>query len=106
MNQINEKTTGYVTVTFRDKAGVAVMPTSVSYRIDCMTTGQQVRNWTPIAPGPSVEIVLTPADTSILVDANTHEQRRITTVATYGPGNDDQCTDEVDFQVFNLKFVS
>lgn len=106
MNQINEKSTGYVTVTFRDKAGAAAMPTAVTYRIDCLTTGQQVRDWTATAPAAAVELVITPAENAILVDANSREQRRITVVAAYGPGDADQCTADVDYLVANLKFVS
>ena len=48
MERVNEKSTAYLAVTFRDKAGTAQAPVTASYRIDDVTTGQQVRDDTDI----------------------------------------------------------
>lgn len=84
MSTVKEGSTAYLTATFKDKAGTLAAPTSLSYRIDCMATGQVVRADTSLTPATSVEIVLTPAEMAILAAGNTHETKRVTVKAGYG----------------------
>lgn len=105
MNVVNERTTSYLTTSFRDKAGAAAAPTAVTYRIDCLTTGVQIRPWTAVDPAASVEITLTADDNAIVSEPNARERRRVTVIASYGAGESDQLTDEHDYEVRNLKFV-
>ena len=57
MKRVNEKSTAYLTVTFRDKAGAAQAPASAKYRIDDVTTGQLVRGDTDISsPGSTASM--------------------------------------------------
>lgn len=98
---VKEQSTAYVTATFKDKAGASAAPTSARYRIDCVTTGTMVRDWTTIAsPAAAQEITLTPSDTAIQTSSNATETKRITVEATYGAG--DQVVDEYDVLVANL----
>lgn len=102
---INERTTSYLSVAFRDKASALATPTAVSYRIDCLTTGQSVRPDTAVAPASEVEITLTADDNAMRNASNAAEVRRVTVVATYG-SSADQVTAQHDYSVTNLQFVA
>ena len=102
--EVNESSTAYLTVACRDKAGALATPVSLSYRIDCVTTGEAVRATTFVTPGSEVEITLTPADTAIQAQENISELRRVTVIAGYGVS--DQVTADYDFLVRNLRFYS
>ena len=102
MDSVNEGSTAYLAVTFRDRDGNAAAPSSVSYRIDCLTTGQEVRGDTVVSPGSSIEITLAPSDTAIL-DGNSYERRRVTVQAAYSGG--EAINAQYDYQVKNLTGV-
>lgn len=104
MISLNERTTAYLTVTFKDKAGALAAPSAVTFRIDCLTSNQPVRGATAVAPAASVEIALTADDNAIRQYSNVSEIRRVTVVASYGSASD-QLTAEHDYAVTNLKFV-
>jgi len=105
MQRVNEKSTAYLTITFRDKVGAAQAPTSAKYRIDDITSGQTVRGDTDIlAPGSTVELVLTVADNTMKNAGAPHEQRRVTIEAGYGDG--DAVTAEYVYEVLNLTGVN
>lgn len=64
---------------------VAAVPTTVEYRVDCLTTGGEVRDWTAVTPAAqAVTIILTADDTAILNDDNLSEHRRVTVTANRG----------------------
>jgi hypothetical protein len=107
MDIVKERSTRYLSIEFRDRNGMLAAPTAVTYRIDCRTTGTQVRQWTSVPPGQSIEIVLTPDDNAIFGgDAHEREVRHVTIVAAYGPNNTDQATDDYEYAVRNLRFLS
>ena len=101
---VNEGSTAYVTATFRNKAGVVALPTGVTYRIDCITSGTQVRDTTSATPATSVEITLTPADNAILDPRRSRELRRVTVTGTYG--DSDAVREQYDYWVRNLSQVT
>ena len=105
MQTVNEGSSAWLTVLFKDKSGALAAPTSVVYRVDCVTTRTSVRPATPITSGlaGSMEITLAPEDTAIRNAANPTEIKRVTVVAQYG-GPTDQVTDEVDYAVKNLRY--
>lgn len=101
---VNEATTAYLTVTFLDKDGAQAAPSSVSYRIDCLTTGAAVRASTPVTPAASqVEITLDATDNAMQSTGNLTERRRVTVTASYGVG--DQVQEQYDYLVKNLSEV-
>ena len=105
MERVNEKSTAYLTVTFRDKAGAAQAPASAKYRIDDLISGQAVREETEIAsPGSTLELTLTVADNTLLNAQAAIEQRRVTVVGEYGAG--DAVTAEYIYEVVNLAGVT
>ena len=105
MERVNEKSTAYLTVTFRDRAGAAQAPASAKYRIDDVTTGQQVRSDTDISlPGSTVELTLTVDDNTLKNPIAAAEQRRVTVTAEYGSG--DAVRSEYIYEVINLAGVA
>lgn len=100
MDIVNEGSTAYLTVTFLDKAGAQAAPTSISYRIDCLTNAQEVKDDTAVVAGASVEITLTPADNAIIAAANSQERRLVTVTATYGAS--DAVKADYEYRVRNL----
>lgn len=105
MQTVTEKSTAYLTISFYDKSGALNVPNTITYRIDDVASGLQVRADTAIgAVASSVEINLTAADNAILNTTNRNEQRRVTVVATYGVS--DQVTDEYLYEVVSLLKVA
>lgn len=104
MYQLNERSTGYLTVTFLDKDGLPAAPASLSYRIDDLMSGTEIRGETTIGSGASVEIVLSPSDNLIVNAARPEENRIVTISASYGV--DDEINDEYEYQVLNLRFLT
>jgi hypothetical protein len=106
MNTVNEASTAYVGVTFVDKAGAAAQPSAATWRLDCLTTGAQLVGATNLsASGGTAEVTIPATATEIQTATNRTETKRLTVIAQYGSGAD-QVTDDFDFQVRNLKFVT
>ena len=103
---VNEKSTAYLSITFKDKAGASEAPASATYQIDDVITGQAIRASTPITPiAAQVEITLAPADNVILLAAGkVLEYRRVTVIGVYNAG--DQVTDEYIYPIQPLDGVS
>lgn len=100
---VNELSTAYLTVTCKDKAGVLAVPASVSYRIDCLTTGVAIRPLTALVPASEIEIKLAPADNTMQLAGNVEERRLLTLQASYGAG--DGVNSEYEYLVKNLRKV-
>lgn len=100
---VNEGSTAYLDVLFKDKDGVVAAPSGVTYRIDCMTTGQQVLADTVISPAGTVEITLTPGNNAIITATNRSEIKRVTVSASYGAS--DAINKPFDYLVQNLSGV-
>lgn len=99
---VNEKSTAYLTVTFKDKAGNLAAPQSLTYRIDNPATGVEVRADTALTASDTVEITLTPADHTLAGASN--ERRRVTVKAVYGAS--DALNSQYDYQVLALAGVA
>jgi len=103
MDTVNEGTTAYLEVAFLDKAGAAALPTGVTYRIDCLSTGTAVKASTSVTPATSVEITLSALDNAIIGNAPA-ERRRVTVEATYGVA--DAVRSQYDYLVRNLSAIA
>ena len=102
MERVNEQSTAYVTATFRDKTGTAATPTAISYRIDDVATGQEIRDDTAITPAAStVEITLTPVDNAVVSPRLEVEKHVVTITGTYG--EDDAVRAQYVYEVVNLQ---
>src|SRR3569832_2168915 len=99
---INEASSGTLTIEFLDEAGLPAVPSSISYRIDSVTTSTEIRADPAGAPASSIELALTPDDTRVVTQSIRIERRRVTLVATFGPG--DQLTQDYEFSVRILNY--
>jgi hypothetical protein len=83
---IYQEGTGFtVTADFRTRATAAAStPTSVKYRVDCLTTGKELASLATVAASSSVNISITPAHNAIQNDGNEYEVKQLTVVADEG----------------------
>lgn len=102
--EVAEGSTAYLTVQLLDKAGAAAVPSTLRYRIDCGTTGEQVRDWTTLTPSAEPEIRLTLNDNGLRSQDNAAEERVVTVEAGYGL--DDLLRAQAAYTVRNLRFVT
>lgn len=84
---------------FEDADGAAHTPTTIHYRIDCLTTGTEVRDDTAIGAASSVNITLTQTDTAVQDSDNDIELKRLRIILD--TGTDSQRTEDFLFQVRN-----
>ena len=77
-----------LTVIFFDAEDNPDAPTTVSYRIDCLTNNQEVRGDTDITPAETVKIPLTSSENTLINETNKWEKRVVTVTAGYGTGDD------------------
>lgn len=103
MDIVNEGTTCYLSVAFKDKDGAAAAPSSVSYRIDCLTTGTAVLGDTSATAAATTAITITAAQNAIL-GGRPLERRRVTVTGTYA--GSEAVREQFDYQVRNLSAVS
>lgn len=83
--QVTEGTAFTATAYFRNRSSSAAsVPTTAKYRIDCLSTGNQVRDWTTLTPSASISIAISPSDNATQDDANDSEVRQLTVMADEG----------------------
>lgn len=104
--QVNELSTSFLEMRFKDERGAACVPTSGMYRIDDMTglsdtvTGTEILGDTPFIPTESKEILeITSDENRILNEQNVWEDRQITVTFVYN-------TDKIGTDVFKYKVIN
>lgn len=102
--QVNEGSTAYLTIEFADKDGLPAVPNTVTYRIDCMTTGTAILASTSLTPASSLEITLSATYNRIIAQDNKYEKRLVTVVAGYA--GSEALTSEYTYLVKNLSKVT
>lgn len=71
-----------LTATFYDDNDAETLPASIRYQIYCKTSKELVRDWTDVAIGTSVSIVVTSEDNAIQDDSHQREQKQLVLEAT------------------------
>lgn len=103
MDFVNEKTTAQVTVEVRDVEGALAEPTSATYRIDDLDSGDEVRGDEPITmTGGTEDITLDFDDHTMIDGAKEKEVRRLTVDAIYNAGVD-EVHEEFFYELLNLE---
>lgn len=103
-NAFNEKTACAITASLRDVDNAAVTPTTMRYRIDCLTTQQTVLDWTSVG-SPAAENTLTvTSEQNAIIDANKRRETKQMIVETVYDGN--TRNDAVNWTITNLLGVS
>jgi len=101
VERVNERSTRWLTIGFKDRAGDAAAPSSASYRIDCLTSGSEIRADTALPAGASPEITLTPDDNAIVDESHRVESRLVTVYGLFGA--DDELYLAYEYDVINLR---
>jgi len=84
MNSVVAGSTSYLTVNFFDEDGNPAAPSTLSYKVDNLDTGDAIRASTSLTPATSVEITLTASlDNVAPVSPNAYDTRRVTVTAVY-----------------------
>lgn len=103
LNEITERTTLILTVSFFDEALVPVTPDSATYRIDSLqgTRGTAVLAATAISPlSTTADIEIASDQNQIIKQRNTYEIKVVTVEFTYDSGK--RGTAEYKYKVLNL----
>lgn len=104
MTTINENTLLPYTFAPKDADGVAISPSTVRWRLDCLTTGTAISDWASVSPAASIAITI-PATSNVIVNnANPSETKRITVQFDAGLSTGIQA--EEDYIVTNNRFVT
>jgi len=85
-------------------AGSASASTTAKYRVDCLTTGKQLTDWTSLTPAVSISIALTATHNAIQWQSNRFERKQL--IVASDPGETDQTRDKVTWKVENIENVS
>ena len=99
-NTINEGSSAFLTITFKDQTGAGVTPTTAAYRLD--NAGAQVRDWEAFTPASSSHIIeITGAENAILNPELATETMTVTVRWTYGTGSSG--TESFEYVIKNLR---
>lgn len=81
--KVREGSAFTATAYFRDRATAAAStPTSIKYRVDCLTTGRSLADWTTVSAASTATIAITSTHNAIQ-SAGT-ERKQLTVAADYG----------------------
>lgn len=105
MDTVNEKSSSFLTITFYDKDGVGVSPTSATWKVHDLETGTVLKAAVSLSAGSSVEVELTVPINSLVTSTNQFETHVVTVEATYS-GSDHGHNEQYYYQVKNLNFVT
>jgi hypothetical protein len=75
-------------------------PTTIHYRLDCLTTRTQLADWTSVAAASSFTIAVTGTHNAIQSDGNAYEVKQATVVVDQGLAT--QHVEAVTWRVENL----
>jgi len=82
---LNEGSRCFIKAKFFDKNGLAQIPTSVAYRVDCETTGTLIQDWTTVTPDVQVEVQINATLNKIINQRNPLERKVVTFLANADP---------------------
>lgn len=102
-NVVMEKSTAYLSVSFRDKSGAAQAPTAATYKVHDKGSGQVLLPETTLEPAATVEITLPPSLNTLVDPSRSFETRVVTVAATFGV--DDGVTNQYEYTVENLRYL-
>lgn len=74
MKILNEATAVALNIERRGDDGSLIIPTSLKYRVDCVTNNQPVTDWATLTPAATTTVVIPAASNAIIESA--HQVRR------------------------------
>lgn len=100
--KFNEGSAFTATAYMRDRAtSLASVPAAAKYRLDCLSTGQTIKDWTSLTPAASINISISATDNAILDTSNDSERKQLSVASE--PGAAAQFRDVVIWDVVNLR---
>jgi hypothetical protein len=100
MQIVKEKTAVEISAAVRGDDGSIVTPTTLKYRLDCLTTLQPIKAWTTLTPTAVTTIPITAAENAIRDDTNAYEDRSLVVLTDEGLAT--QQTTQHVYRVENL----
>jgi hypothetical protein len=82
---LNEGSRCFVKAKFYDNAETPQIASSLSYRVDCETTGTALLDWTPITPAAVVEVQIDATLNAIIDSSNPVERKVVSFLANADP---------------------
>ena len=98
--KVLERSSFTTSAEFRDSAHADDAPTTAHYRIDDLTTGQNILDWTALTPAASISITVKSSENRMLSSAHVTERRQITVAAD--KGTDGETRDTAIWEVENI----
>jgi hypothetical protein len=102
---LNEGSRCFVKAKFFDNQERPQIPTSLSYKVQCETTGTLLQDWTSVTPGTQVEVQIDATLNSIVNRRNPIERKVVTFLANADPPQsaftEDQFYDLISLQAFS-----
>ncbi len=83
--QVNEGSEFAVTAAPRDEDNLPITPTGMRYRIDCLSTGTQVLDWTSISVPAETNEIVVPGSLATIVDSCSARERKQMVIETTNP---------------------
>lgn len=86
---------------FRNRSDASAdTPSTVKYRVDCLTTCTQLADWTTVSAASEVSISITATHNAIQDDCNAYEIKQLTVASDFEAA--DQCRETIEWRVENL----
>jgi hypothetical protein len=83
--RVKEGSAFSATAYFRTRStALATAPTTIHYRIDCLTTGTEIADDTSVTAASSATIAITATHNAIQSDGNTKERKQLTVITDSG----------------------
>jgi hypothetical protein len=89
------------TAYFRNSSDAATAPTTAQYRVDCLTTGKILTDWTDLTPAASNAITITATENAIQSVGNKTEKKQLTVQADQN--TDTQTRDVSIWKIDNIR---
>lgn len=99
--RVKEGSAFTATAYFRDRASAAAdAPTTIKYRVDCLTTGTELTDWTTVTTGETASIAITATHNAIQDSAREYEVKQLTVASDFELAT--QCRQTKTWRVENL----
>lgn len=103
-DHIRESSRHVVTAYFRDRATAAAStPTNVRYRLENLTTGEMIVDWTAASAASSVDITITPTQNALRDQCHREETMELSVAADYGLST--QYIESTTYTIENVRAV-
>ncbi len=104
-DHIRESSQHTIDVKFKQRSDASLqVPTNIAYRIDDLTSGVAVLDWTSVSADDEITLTITPTQNAMQDQCNATEMRQVVVAANRGLAT--QHIDSVSYEIENLRGVS